>query len=283
MWVPLEIVEDFDLGFIPNTDFNNDSSIEAELFNGSRAATVPFAKDTMKHIMYKPNMSPGEIYVFRSTTMKNDPEKKRGVLYGSFRSNNTSNVIRRSAELRFMIFRKESEELNVNPNFFQDDNSKIYDVINLDVTSLSNNKARFLKLFDSPQGKLKRIEKTKDALDSLRNNWPREWQQPLLNTLNGMLVQGVREITSAQDKKTIASRENLPRVYESFQSNFYKVAKDKKTKLANLTIKDIKNVTNKFGVIEVFNGLVKDLNNFEDSYASRCYILSANKLLRKQF
>ena len=78
MWVPLEIVEDFDLGFIPNTDFNNDSSIEAELFNGSRAATVPFAKDTMKHIMYKPNMSPGEIYVFRSTTMKNDPEKKEG-------------------------------------------------------------------------------------------------------------------------------------------------------------------------------------------------------------
>lgn len=264
LWIPLETVEDFELGFIPNSDYDYRKIIEVELFNGSRAATIPFS-DSMKRIVHKPRMSPGEVYIFRSTSIRNDPNKK-GVLHGTFRSGNKQNVLRRSAETRCLVFRNKGFELNPNYEYFNDGEKTISETFSMASNQLENNKSRFQNLvMDS---KINRSFKTIEALTALQGSWTREWQHPLSWTTNGLLSQGVREIDNPSDRKILSSKEYLPISSESFDSDFYANAKNPDSLLGRLTIKDIQDNCNKFGVIELFNGFISDLNGFEYSYAS---------------
>ncbi|MBT4963247.1 MAG: hypothetical protein HOI53_05260 [Francisellaceae bacterium] len=267
IWVPLNNVENYDLGFVPNSDFDQKSIIEVELFNGAKAATVEY-KESMNRILYRPKMKPGEIYIFRSTTMSKYPDTKQGILHGSFLSNSQQNVHRRSAEYRFMIFHKESEGLNIYSKLLKDDNKTLKDIISHGFHDLSNVKRNFINFINSKDGHKKSIRRKAYALDSLNNSWIREWQQSLPGTLNGNLVQGVREVNSPGHKKSLSSLENKPLHSVSFQSNFLKEILTKDSKTANLRIDDLGCITNKFGVIEVFNGFANDLNDFENSYAS---------------
>ena len=60
-------------------------------------------KDNVR-IVYKKNMKQKEAYVFRSATDSNDIINKKGVMHSSFRITD-ENHLRKSAELRFLIFR----------------------------------------------------------------------------------------------------------------------------------------------------------------------------------
>lgn len=104
IWFPTSEVQDWPLGFIPLDITDIPDYIPIQLVSDSYAASMRY-KDNLR-IIYKKNMKPKEAYLFRSATDSQDVEHKKGVMHSSFRITD-ENFIRKSAELRFLIFRKQ--------------------------------------------------------------------------------------------------------------------------------------------------------------------------------
>jgi hypothetical protein len=103
IWFPTtQDIKDWPLGFIPLELTDIPDYIPIQLVSDSYAASMRY-KDNVR-IVYKKNMKQKEAYVFRSATDSNDIINKKGVMHSSFRITD-DNHLRKSAELRFLIFR----------------------------------------------------------------------------------------------------------------------------------------------------------------------------------
>lgn len=107
IWFPTSEVVDWPLGFIPinHTSLINDFTIE--LVSSSQAASLTY-KDEY-NVMYKPNMTWGDVYMFRTSHINNNINKK-GIYHGSF-SISPEPKIRRSCKIRCLLFKKQRIQL----------------------------------------------------------------------------------------------------------------------------------------------------------------------------
>jgi hypothetical protein len=114
IWFPTtDTIIDWPLGFIPLKYTDIPDYIPIELVVGSIAASMRYKKGLEIKIVYKEKMEPREAYVFRSATDSNDISKK-GVMHSSFRITDEKHI-RKSAELRLLIFKKPESSTNSLP------------------------------------------------------------------------------------------------------------------------------------------------------------------------
>ena len=102
IWFPSKCVKDWPLGFIDINNVEIADYVPIELVVGSKAASLRYKPNL--RVIYKNNMKPSEVYMFRSATNETD-DTQRGVVHGSFRITQ-ENIPRHSIELRCCIFRK---------------------------------------------------------------------------------------------------------------------------------------------------------------------------------
>jgi hypothetical protein len=97
------LIDVVNIGFLKPHNIEIKDYVPVQLVGGSHAASVRH-KDGLS-IIYKNNMKVPEVYIFRSATESKD---KMGIIHGSFRITD-ENVLRKSVELRCLIFSKPVE------------------------------------------------------------------------------------------------------------------------------------------------------------------------------
>jgi hypothetical protein len=269
VWIPLTSVRDYALGFLPSDYYEDADLVKVRLFGGSVAASVdskhirPGAK-----IHFAPDIKPGDAYFFRSAGVNG----KRGVLHAAFHPPGATPSLRRSVEYRALIFERKGKNIQARDDDkvqnANDAAKNLHDLFQSEVVQLSDIQRAFAT-FPTDSNHANYLKgRTREVLEALAKSWPREWQQPVDGTA---LKQDVREINAPANpvyglpvdmKDFLKGSDYLPHIVHVDDSSFIHNCREE-TEVSRLTLGDLQNVTNKFGVIELFNGFVDDLASFQ--------------------
>ena len=99
LWFPSEPIQDWPLGFINTDAIQIKDYIPIQLVSGSHSCSMRYKPEL--EVIYKNNMKPPEVYIFRSATQDSS---KKGVMHGSFRIIDEP-IKRYSMEIRCCIFK----------------------------------------------------------------------------------------------------------------------------------------------------------------------------------